>query len=103
MKINVYVPCVQFLFGLSVTVEVTVLPSVTTDGDMAQEEFFGLPEQLNVTDPVSPPMGVSVTVYTAAWPEDIVSELGLAVIEKSPTFTCTDAVVELPTKFESPA
>lgn len=47
------------------TVDLAVPPNVTTDGEMEHCEFFGLPEQLNVTEPVRPPIGVTVMVYTA--------------------------------------
>jgi len=62
VKVMVYVPCVQFLFGLSVTVDLTVPPRVTTDGEIEHVEFLGFPEQLRLTDPVSPAIGVTVTV-----------------------------------------
>jgi len=39
VKISVNVPCVQFLFGLNVTVDETVPPSATTDGEIEQVEF----------------------------------------------------------------
>ena len=36
------------------TVDLAVPPNVTTDGEMEHCEFFGLPEQLNVTEPLRP-------------------------------------------------
>jgi hypothetical protein len=65
VKVNVNVPCVQFLLGLSVTVDLTVPPNMTSEGEIEHVELVGLPAQLNVTFPVSPPMGVTVMVYTA--------------------------------------
>ena len=63
MKVSVNVPCVTFLFGDSVTVELTAAPCrLSTEGETAQPEFGGPPEQLRLTDPVRPPRGVTVMV-----------------------------------------
>jgi hypothetical protein len=72
------------------------------EGVIEQSEFGGPPEQVKLTDPVKPPIGVRVTVYTALCPDETVCDAGEAAIEKSPTLTCTAAVVELARKFESP-
>lgn len=96
-------PCVTFLFALKVTMDVTAaLPMLSIEGETEHCEFNGAPEQLKATDPVSPPIDVNLIVYTAWWPDGIVCEDGVALIEKSPTLTCTDVAVELPEKFASP-
>jgi hypothetical protein len=91
------------LLDIKVTVEVIGLPwRLSTAGETEQLVFGGPPEQLRLTLPVSPPIGVRVIVYTAWWPEEMVTDAGVAEIEKSPTLTCTEEEVELAMKFASP-
>ena len=74
--------------GDNVTVDLIAFPRrLSTDGEIVQVAFFGVPEQFRFTDPARPAIGVTVMVYVAWCPEEIVSDDGVALIEKSPTFT----------------
>jgi len=96
VKVSVKVPWLTFLFAFKVTVDFAGVPCrLSTEGEIEQVEFCGAPEQLRLTEPVSPATGVTVIVYTAWCPEEIVSEAGVAVIVKSPPFTVNEPVAEL--------
>lgn len=96
-------PCVTFLLGIRVTVAVSGTDcKVSVEGETEQVLLGGPPEHVSITVPVRPPIDFKVMVKTAFWPEGIVSEVGVAVIEKSPTETCTVPELVLPMKFESP-
>src|SRR5215472_2607922 len=63
------------------------LPSkVTEDGTTVQDAPVGMPEQVNVTTLLNPPVGVSVTVKLADCPALIVSPVGLTEALKSALF-----------------
>jgi hypothetical protein len=75
----------MFLFGDSVTVDVTEPFTLTVDGESAHVELAGSPVQVRATEPVRPLIGAKVTVYVAWCPEEMVSAAGVTLMEKSST------------------
>ena len=92
----VQVPCATFFDGVKVTVELIVPPCrLSTDGEMEQSDPAGPPEHVNATDPVKPAIGVTLMVYVAVCPEDIVWLEGDTVIEKLPLMVIDTVFVTL--------
>ena len=61
MKVSGNVPWFTFLLDDSITVEEVGVPCrLSTEGETEHVEFGGPPEQLKLTTPVRPPIGVTV-------------------------------------------
>jgi hypothetical protein len=63
MNVSVNVPWVTFLLAINVTTDLIGCPCrLSTEGLILHVELAGAPEQLRVTEPVRPPIGVTVMV-----------------------------------------
>lgn len=57
---------------------------VTEAGETEQVAAVGAPLQARATEPVNPPVGLTLTVYVVDWPAVIVRDAGEPESEKSP-------------------
>jgi hypothetical protein len=85
VNVNLKVPWFTFIAVDNMTVKFTLWFNMSVVGLTAQVELGGPPVQASDTFPVSPLSEVSVTVYEAECPEEMVCVAGDAWIVEPPT------------------